>query len=341
MKKIVSISALIIIGSVTYCQVIKGTIFDSETKTTIPYAAIYFTGTLVGTASDQDGIFELDITKYASKPLTIRAMGYEPFTLKAIPADEQYTIYLIPSSFEIEEVSVSTKSLVRRRQAHLRLFRREFLGTTGNERECKILNENDITFNYGSDKDTVKAYASKPIVVYNGALGYVITYYLDEFEYDKDRHVVTFTGDIVFNEDLAIKDRNNQSYSKKRELAYYGSCMHFFRALWANNLKATGFVIIHSSNNQLTDSYKYATGADKFIKYKDIVIQDNKNNQYLMYSDNLQIFYMAQSSNMIFLKSKVLFEQNGFFEPSAIRWEGDMAEQRVADMLPYEYLSEK
>ena len=61
----------------------------------------------------------------------------------------------------------------------------------------------------------------------------------------------------------------------------------------------------------------------------------------LMYSDNLQVFYMAQSSNMIFLKSKVLFEQNEFFEPSAIRWEGDMAEQRIADILPYEYLSEK
>ena len=34
MKKIVSISVLIIIGSVVYSQVIKGTIFDSETKTT-------------------------------------------------------------------------------------------------------------------------------------------------------------------------------------------------------------------------------------------------------------------------------------------------------------------
>jgi hypothetical protein len=337
MKKLFSILVLIVLGSLVYSQVINGTIFDIQSKSTIPYAAIYFTGTLVGTAADEDGNFEIDITDYASMPLTIRAIGYESFTLKIIPTDELCKIYLTPSSYEIEEVSVQTKSLVRRRKAYLRLFRREFLGTTGNERECEIMNENDITFNYGSDKDTVKAYASAPIVVYNGALGYIITYYLDEFEYDKDRNIITFKGDIVFSEDLAVKDRNNHSYTKKRELAYYGSCMHFFRALWANNLRATGFVIIHSSNNQLSDSYKYATGEDKFIKYKDIVIQDNKNNRYLMYSDNLQIFYKAQSSNMIFLKSKVLFEQNGFFDPSAIRWEGDMAEQRVADMLPYEY----
>ena len=213
MKKLCAILILIILGSIAYGQVIKGTILEIQSKSTIPYAAIYFPGTLVGTASDQNGNFELDITNYVSMPLAIRAIGYESFTLKIIPTDELCKIYLTPSSYEIEEVSVQTKSLVRKRKAYLRLFRREFLGTTGNERECEIMNENDITFNYGSDKDTVKAYASEPIIVYNGALGYIITYYLDEFEYDKDRNVVTFKGDIVFNEDLAIKDRNNQSYS--------------------------------------------------------------------------------------------------------------------------------
>ncbi len=97
---------------------------------------------------------------------------------------------------------------------------------------------------------------------------------------------------------------------------------------------------MHPKRQQLFDTYKYADREDKFIKYKDILIQDNQNNHYLLYSNDLHIFYASQSSRLIILKSKVLFKQNGFFDPEAIRWEGSMAEQRVADMLPYEFVPE-
>ena len=64
-----------------YCQVIKGIVVDEETKETIPFATIYFGGTYLGTSADQDGNFEIDITKYASMPLKISAIGYYTSTL--------------------------------------------------------------------------------------------------------------------------------------------------------------------------------------------------------------------------------------------------------------------
>lgn len=342
MKKLVSISICILLGHAAYGQLIKGTVFDAEDQSAIPYASVYFSGTMVGTASDEDGQFEIDITKYKTKPLIIRAIGYEAYTLKLIPDGEPYKILLTPSRYEIEEVAVSTKSLARKRQTYLRLFRSEFLGNTGNQRNCQILNEEDISFMYAAHKDSVIAFATEPIVIFNGSLGYLITYYLDDFSYDKKRDVVTFKGDIVFKEDLGIKDvEMRPTYHRKRKLTYLGSCMHFFRALWADQLEPNEFSVTRSLYEKASDTYSSAYTVDEDIRYKDMVILDNRSNKYLMSSVNLAVEYHSQSSRITLLKSKVLFEQNGFFDPSAIRWDGHMAMQRVADLLPYEYFLEE
>ena len=185
MKQVFFISLLLCLGTTAYSQVINGTIFDAETKQSIPYAAVFINGTFIGTTSDEEGAFELDITNYTLTPLTIRAIGYETCAVKSIPSNEALIIYLTPSFFEIEEAEVQAKNLSRQRKANLKLFRREFIGTSRIQKQCQIINEEDITFNYGSDNDTLKAYARNPIQIYNGFLGYVITYYLDEFEYDK------------------------------------------------------------------------------------------------------------------------------------------------------------
>jgi hypothetical protein len=46
---------------VAYNQVIKGTVFDKKTNEKIGFATLYFNGTFVGTYSDENGHFELDI----------------------------------------------------------------------------------------------------------------------------------------------------------------------------------------------------------------------------------------------------------------------------------------
>ena len=156
---------------------------------------------------------------------------------------------MTPRLFEIEEVKVQTKNLAKKRKAYLKLFKREFLGTSRNQKQCKILNEEDITFNYGSDNRIVKAFTRNPLRIYNGALGYEITYFLDKFEYDQNKSTLSFEGDIVFNEDLAIKQSTDESYTTRRKHAYLGSCMHFFRALWDNNLEMSGFRVVRITSD--------------------------------------------------------------------------------------------
>jgi len=323
MRKYILIILFSNVYLVAYNQLIDGIIMDRETEIPIPFASVYFSGTFAGTTSDQDGNFKIDVSENASMPLTISAVGYYSFSLNDFSIGESFRIYLTPKVHEIAEVVLIGKSLTRDRKKNLKLFKQEFLGTTANARRCEIINDDDITFNYGSDNDTLKAFALNPILISNGALGYSITYYLDKFEYYKKKHTIFFTGNIIFNEDLTSNESLKQFYEKRRKYAYSGSRMHFFRALWADDLKSAKFMIKNSEN--------------KDLHYKDIVIQEAFYNKFFRYTENLEIYYSTGLSNIKFLKEQVFFDQDGYFDPSGISWEGEMGRQRIADWLPYEY----
>ena len=99
----------------------------------------------------------------------------------------------------------------------MRIFRNEFLGRSSNASNCIIMNEGDITFNYQTNKDTLKAIAYKPLVILNQALGYQVTYYLDKFEYDKVHKTTVFAGNIIFNLDLAAEGQSRKEFEKRRK----------------------------------------------------------------------------------------------------------------------------
>ncbi|MEA3461759.1 MAG: carboxypeptidase-like regulatory domain-containing protein [Bacteroidota bacterium] len=307
-------------------QQINGVVLDKETAVPIDYASVFFDGTFVGTTTDENGGFELDVTKYKARPLTISAVGYHPVSITEFSPGERIQVKLSPRVFELEEVVVSTKSLVRKRRACMRIFKNEFIGLTSNARKCYILNEEDITFNYGSDQDTLRAYASKPIHIQNLSLGYDISYHLDRFEYDRRTRTTLYTGSIIFNRDLAEDEESLMKYERRRGYAFTGSSKHFFRALWANDLQNSGFMV---SN--------YRTG--KELLYEHIVSQDFLGRKFLVYNQDIKIDYYNNLSYISFREFQVFFEQDGYFEPLPIIWTGKMSKQRIADFLPFEYLS--
>ena len=325
MKRIILFLLLINFCSSAYSQIIKGTILDKSNDSKISFATIYLNGTYVGTYSDQNGYFELDITKYSSMPLTISALGYYSITLSDFSKDKPLVAYLTPKVFELNEVVVKSKSLFRERKEKLILFRNEFLGTTENGKSCEITNENDISFNYDSDKDTLKVFSSKPLLIINKNLGYKITYYLDKFEYYKKTKSFFYEGSIIFNEDLATEGTHKQLFERNRKYAYLGSRMHFFRALWANDLKSSGFTVVNEEWDKLD--------------YTKFVIQGDSLRKFLAYPGKLGVYYYSKfpSTYIILQKEKIFFEKDGYVEPLGIVWDGQMARQRVGDLLPYEY----
>jgi hypothetical protein len=321
MKKYLLLFLFANIVAVANTQVIKGNISDKKSEQPIAFASIYFNGSFVGTQSDQDGNFELDISKNASMPLTISAIGYYSETLTIFTNNESLKISLTPKIIELNEVVVSAKSPSKNRKENLQVFRSSLLGMTANASKCKILNEDDISFSLYHD--TLEAYALKPIMIENKALGYKITYYLDKFEYDKKSKTIFFYGNIIFNEDFSIEKSKKEIFDKRRKDAYLGSRMHFFRMLWTNELASAGFKVKSEDNQDINSK---------------IIVYQNDNGKCLQkYSNEMEVLFHKNRSSIVFLKEKIFFDKNGYFDPMGIGWKGEMAKQRIADWLPYEY----
>jgi len=175
-------------------------------------------------------------------------------------------------------------------------------------------------------------------------LGYIVTFYLDKFEYSRKSKKVCCIGDIVFKEYPTNKNKQ-MVYAKNRKNAYLGSRMHFFRSLSGNDSIVDGFKVANSdfeslllkdiaAGNKITNLY------NANLHFKDIVVQDSLGNRYLSYRSGLKIIYPAGRTYISFLKKYVFFDKTGYFDSLGIEWEGPMGNQRIADWLPYEYTIE-
>lgn len=306
-----------------YNQVIKGTVSDKDNHSRIGFAYIYFNGTYIGTNTDKEGYFELDISKYPSMPLTISALGYYSVTLSVASYSKPLIIFLKPKLYELSEVVISEKSNERERKRNLNLFMNTFLGTTKNAKSCAITNPNDILF--VSHNDTLKAFSSNPILIDNQALGYKITYFLDEFVLDIRNESFSFSGNIIFRDDQDADETQKLMFKSRRKLTYLGSRMHFFRSLWKNELDSTNFRL---KNSEFED-----------LSYKDVVMKEDSLTKYLTYPEEIGICYQSNlpTSFIVFLQEKANFDINGYFDPSSLSWQGEMSLKRIADWLPYEY----
>ncbi len=325
MKKTIIILILISFSILSRGQVIKGTVYDKNTKEPVISATVYFNGTSAGTLTDINGHFSINASKYSSMPLTVSAIGYYSATIKKFSPSKPLDVYLETKVVELGEVNVTAKFHSLKRSENLTTFRNEFLGTTANALNCKILNENDIVFKTSEDGDTLIALSAKPLLIENRSLGYNITYFLDRFEYNKVSKTFVFNGNVIFREDTTLSERRKKYIDRKREATYLGSRMHFFRSLWINDLNANGFTVRNSAN--------------EIVGYSQIVLVMDSRTKYLYTYTPLGISYYSKqvTSYLVPVKDKIFFDADGYYDQLAVIWDGEMSRQRIADQLPFEY----
>lgn len=339
MKRIVLFLLLVIFCQIGHSQTVRGTILDNSDHTKINFASIYINGTSVGTNSDQNGYFELDITKYGSLPLTISALGYYSVTLADFSREKPIEVYLTPKMFELNEVVVKGKK--GNWNTYIQIFKKQFLGASANALRCDILNEKDLRF-FNINDTSLSAYSLNPLIINNKALGYNITYYLDKFiyNYQKDeKHIFNETcfilGNYLFKDDLlTLSESEKIAVERRRRKAYLGSRMHFFRLLYLGNLHHRGQNI-----TALSDSVTIPT---IFLIYsknnsKSIVFKKDSISGYIKYKGDLLVKYRSLSSTINIKKDSVYFEKYGFYDPFGVDFTGDMSNRRIGDLLPYEY----
>jgi len=328
MKKLPLFCFFIFISLSLSSQVLRGRVLDSETKKAIELANVFLNSTTIGTLTDKEGNFTLNLEGAEKLPIAITAIGYHSLLLTDYSKDRPYEILLNTKTYELGEVVVKSKRTWKERtirSGNMAIFRREFLGQSTNASRSKILNEEDIIFQNIEGKDMLKALSYRPLVIMNDALGYEITYYLDTFEYSPSGSSVRIFGNYIFR-DVATEESAKEKAENRRRLAYLGSTMHFFRSLWNNNPDSAGFIIKDSYNNLLP--------AGK------IAGNEYQEGRYIIAKGEVNISYLSKMNSTMFtlLSDSAFFDKSGYFDPVAINWNGVMAKQRVADLLPFDYI---
>lgn len=120
----------------SYGQVVKGTILDAITKEAIPFVSVYYDQTFKGTVADQNGNFKLETSKDSKIPFVVSAIGYYSATISNYSTYEIVKVYLEPKVYKINEVIISAKSMEKIRKRYMKIFRREFIGTTANAKNA-------------------------------------------------------------------------------------------------------------------------------------------------------------------------------------------------------------
>ncbi len=200
------------------------------------------------------------------------------------------------------------------------------------QKNAKYINEDDIRFITSPDKDTLKAFALKPIFIVNKGLGYKITYYLNKFVYIKSAYLNQLIGNSLFDEDTT-QYRINRILMPEGTMHILGQKCTSSESLWHDDLKSGGYII---KNERRQLSYRE-------LVRNQLSIDTNKRKKNIYYSEAIPVILSVEwkpgkaKSGVELLSNNIFFDKTGYYNGPGIIWHGEMAKQGIADLLPYDY----
>lgn len=343
---------VLLLGSDIFCQTLTGVVYD-DNKKPLPGASVYFDGTTIGTITDQNGRYYLEISDKINSPLVISFVGYlsAVFINPYNAGDRQ--VYLKPKLTEFSEVIIPGKKPKFSREQNIKIFREQFLGITQAGRSCKILNEEDLTVHYDYVSNILHVSAVKPLFIENPFLGYKVVFDLMDFSIDFDmtsvqRHniIKSFYAGTTFFIDTGKYDKK---ITKRREETYAGSRMYFFRNMYNDGWNAGEFRLYNDRLRSPVSPDDFFRSTDTSgIKKVTIIRSDSiktRNNTKIdnsAFSLTLKVFYkLKDESLIIFRTNKFFVDRFGNYAPvDSILFTGEMAKKRVGDLLPINFNSD-
>ena len=128
----------------TQRNTLTGVITDAETKEPVAFANVFFANTRIGESSDADGKFSLTGFPSGKYDLTVMFVGYTTYqqSLEFNGSEFRLTIELVQNEIKLNEIVVNEDTTGWAQ--NFAIFKRGFLGETGNANQCKILNPEKI-----------------------------------------------------------------------------------------------------------------------------------------------------------------------------------------------------
>jgi hypothetical protein len=240
-----------------------------------------------------------------------------------------------------------------------------------NASTCSILNDSVLSFSWDSSVFSASAY--QPLLLDNGSLGYNVKIILNDFKliYDPEaykkiqkrkRHMYDISGAIyqMLGEYFFVpyppgKKSTQKSIAKSRLAAYYGSRMHFLRSLYQGDPKEQGYEIkpgFASAPASRTRDLHW-TGIeflfldpegypDKQLIYPDepmiINYVSDETGEPVNLSLDKRIDLIHHPSKLTFGSRKCIIRSNGTTSDYSLIFSGYIGGQRVANLLPDDFI---
>lgn len=396
-------------------MLIKGKVVDEKDKTPLPGISIYINNSTIGTTTNSEGKFSLTVPFSGKVELVASHIAYQKkIVLIEGGRDEELVLSLEPQDKMLDAVIIrATKNKDDNFKKWGEFFTKVLLGNdTHYSYGCTIKNPNAVAFYYDKERSELKAFAKSPIEIENSLLGYVVKLDLEEFSYVFDTDVLLLKYSSFF-EDMKRSKSTPEQLNLRRNNVYYGSKMHFMRALYANMLTKEGFTLYAYKSvknaekkrveavvqRRLSETFTVKTSANYNLKtlfkdrdtanYYDKVMKEDAvllfDTTYVSprrltqldralhtaafgFKDTLMVSYKPQPSNlsntaiaqakshgfvtanmsatrkdkitfMYFVsEGKIHIQSNGYYPEDNLFIYGDMAERRISQLLPWDFV---
>ena len=244
MRHLFTVLLLACLPSISFAQSlgsISGMVYDADDDTAIPGAHVYLANTTIGDISDPNGFFRIQDVQAGTYQLVITIIGYKPLqqAIEILPSEENDLVLKLEKDvYQVGEITVTDEN-PKQWKRDLRRFKRLFLGITSNRKGCEI--ENPYVLDFVKKDGHFTATASQPITVINKALGYEVTFLMQDFDaYDGQYR---FIGDPFYTELEPSNEKEQKKWEKKREETFAGSLNHFLRSMAAGTFKEDGYTL--------------------------------------------------------------------------------------------------
>lgn len=224
--------------------VLNGKVTDRESGLALQGISVYLNNTTYSTQTEKDGSFRLTNIPISNFELIFSAVNYETQSLSIDTRihTSPLNIQMQKNAATLNEVVVTTTVEKNGWGLYGSTFIKDFLSYSSFARQCEIINYPAIRFRRNKKDNILKAYSKEPLTIRNNALGYELTYWLDEYEHQFAPQVMFYKGNAQFTE-LKGNKRKTEYWNKNRQIAHRGSLPHFIRSVYENKTSYNGFIV--------------------------------------------------------------------------------------------------
>jgi len=348
-----------------------GTVVDSTTGEPLEGVNVFIASSMRGTSTNDQGHFRLENIPLGAQQLYVSFVGFKSESRSLNLREARVYDF----EFKLQEEVIEGEGVVveaerdDKWQQRLEQFKNAFLGETPNAEKTEIKNPEVLSFDGGVG--TLEAFAAKPLIIENRALGYEIEYHLEDFKQTTRR--TQYDGEPLF-EELDGTPAEKKEWEEARRSAFLGSFHHLMLAMISDRVEEQGFKLYHrqgsASDRQASRGVGSATpsmaGRRTPIEVDDIMKEgDNADEHILDFKGYAEVIYRGEKESDAYKTWLSRYASGGSIAgraprfqtsqfwlergPATVDYKGEVVErygvtvsgffafERVADQVPKEY----